>query len=105
MAGAKKVVKIKISLFKSVNHAKEFLISIHTGVFLQLPAAWRLSNGVFLHETAAWQQCQLEDKLQVTHENAAPTGPRTAQVDIEFSFSHRIEFYFLFILQILGTEK
>jgi len=25
------------------------------------------------------EQCQLEDKLQVTHENAAPTGPRTAQ--------------------------
>ena len=26
------------------------------------------------------EQCQLEDVLQVTHENAAPTGPRTAQV-------------------------
>ena len=27
------------------------------------------------------EQCQLEDVLEIKHENAAPTGPRTAQVN------------------------
>jgi hypothetical protein len=26
------------------------------------------------------EQCGLQDKLKVSHENAAPTGPRTKQV-------------------------
>jgi hypothetical protein len=29
------------------------------------------------------EQCGLEDKLSVVHENPAPTGPRTKQVNIQ----------------------
>ena len=47
------------------------------------------------------EQCQLEDKLQVTHENAAPTGPRTAQVHI-----HQLNISIsLLIILILQGQK
>ena len=47
------------------------------------------------------EQCHLEDVLEIKHENAAPTGPRTAQVN-RLSNSKKDSMYYFLVLYMVS---
>ena len=78
MAGAKKVVNIKNQFFMPVNHVKEYLISIHTGV-------------VFSHFYAIASNCSL---LATIGNKFLKLGPGTPEDMLFTNLGVQLDFRF-----------